>query len=197
MAYEVSNLMIKCSVFVATSLDGFIARPDGSIDWLNAANAIVPPGEDCGYGAFMGTVDTLVMGRHTFEQVLTFGEWPYGSTPVVVMSHHATQLPSNAPQTVTLSREAPTDLVARLSAQGDGHLYIDGGLTVQSFLTERLIDELTITVIPILLGAGKPLFGPLPSDMNLLHVATHVYEFGFAQHKYRVQRDALQRDQTT
>lgn len=179
-------MTIKCSVFIATSLDGFIARPDGSLDWLNAANAVVPPGEDCGYEAFMSTVDTLVMGRHTFEQVLTFGAWPYGSTPVVVMSHHAALLPSNAPQTVTPSREAPTDLVARLSAQGNHHLYIDGGLTVQSFLAEGLIDELTITVIPILLGVGKPLFGPLSSDMNVSHVATRVYEFGFVQHKYRV-----------
>ncbi len=181
-------MTIKCSVFVATSLDGFIARPDGSVDWLNAANAAVPPGEDCGYRAFMATVDTLVMGRNTFEQVLTFGEWPYGSTPVVVLSRRASSLPSNAPHTATSSQDAPTDLVARLSAEGNRHLYVDGGLTVQSFLAEHLIDELTITVIPILLGTGIPLFGPLPSDVNLSHVATRVYEFGFVQHEYRVQR---------
>jgi dihydrofolate reductase len=184
------SVTIKCSVFIATSLDGFIARSDGSIDWLNAANAVVPPGEDCGYKAFMSTVDTLVMGRNTFEQVLTFGEWPYGDTPVVVMSHRASPLPSNAPQTVTSSQETPTDLVARLCAQGKRHLYIDGGITIQSFLSERLINTLTITVIPILLGAGKPLFGSLPSDIPLSHVATRVYGFGFVQHKYRVQSEA-------
>ena len=186
-------MTIKCSVFIATSLDGYIARSDGSIDWLNTANAVVPPGEDCGYKAFMSTVDTLVMGRNTFEQVLTFGEWPYGDTPVVVMSHHASPLPPNSPQTVMSSQEAPTDLVARLRAQGKRHLYIDGGITVyidggitvQSFLLERLVDELTITVVPILLGTGKPLFGPLRSNICLLHVATQVYEFGFVQHKYR------------
>lgn len=183
------SVTIKCSVFIATSLDGFIARSDGSIDWLNAANAVVPPVEDCGYKAFISAVDTIVMGRNTFEQVLTFGEWPYGDTPVVVMSHRASPLPSNAPQTVTSSQEAPTDLVAKLRAQGKRHLYIDGGITIQSFLSERLINELTITVIPILLGTGKPLFGPLPFDISLLHVATRAYEFGFVQHKYLVQSE--------
>jgi dihydrofolate reductase len=178
---------IKCSVFIATSLDGFIARADGSVDWLTAANAAVPPGEDCGYKAFMSTVDTMVMGRNTFEQVLTFGEWSYGSTPVVVMSRRDAPLPANAPNTVTSSREAPKDLVARLSKQGNRHLYIDGGLTIQSFLAASLIDELTITVIPILLGTGKPLFGPLSSDIKLSHVATRAYEFGFVQHVYRVE----------
>jgi len=183
------SVTIKCSVFIATSLDGFIARSDGSIDWLNAANAVVPPVEDCGYKAFISAVDTIVMGRNTFEQVLTFGEWPYGDTPVVVMSHRASPLPSNAPQTDTSSQEAPTDLVAKLRAQGKRHLYIDGGITIQSFLSERLINELTITVIPILLGTGKPLFGPLPFDIPLLYVATRVYEFGFVQHKYLVQSE--------
>lgn len=181
-------MTIKCSVFIATSLDGFIARSDGSIDWLDAANAAVPPDEDCGYGAFMSTIDTLVMGRNTFEQVLTFGEWPYGSMPVVVMSHRAVPLPSEAPQTVTTSRETPTDLVTSLAAQDKHHLYIDGGLTVQSFLAEGLIDELTITVIPILLGTGKPLFGPLSTDVHLSHISTQTYEFGFVQHKYCVKK---------
>jgi len=183
------SVTIKCSLFIATSLDGFIARSDGSIDWLNAANAVVPPVEDCGYKAFISAVDIIVMGRNTFEQVLTFGEWPYGDTPVVVMSHRASPLPSNAPQTVTSSQEAPTDLVEKLRAQGKRHLYIDGGITIQSFLSERLINELTITVIPILLGTGKPLFGPLPFDIPLLHVLTRVYEFGFVQHKYLVQSE--------
>ena len=95
-----------CSVFIATSLDGFIARSDGSIDWLNEANSVVPPGEDCGYKKFMSTVDTLIMGRNTFEQVLTFGEWPYGSTPVVVMSHRGITLPNDIPSSVSVSKES-------------------------------------------------------------------------------------------
>ncbi len=179
---------IKCSVFIATSLDGFIARADGSIDWLNEASAAVPQGEDCGYKGFMSTVDTLVMGRKTFEQVLTFGEWSYGDTPVVVMSHRELSLPSDLPDTVTSSQETPKDLVARLAAEGKRHLYVDGGRTIQSFLAEGLIDDVTITVIPILLGTGIPLFGSLPRDIHLTHEKTRAYEFGFVQHKHSVKR---------
>jgi len=182
--------MTKCSVFIATSLDGFIAREDGSIDWLNEANEKVPAGEDCGYGAFMSNVDTLVMGRKTFEQVLTFGAWFYGATPVVVLSRSPVELPPDLPATVSCSQESPPGLVARLSAEGKKHLYVDGGLTIQSFLEYDLIDELTVTVIPILLGAGKPLFGRLQGDVSLRHVCTHTYEFGFVQSTYSVVRDS-------
>ncbi len=100
----------QCAVFIATSLDGFIAREDGSIDWLNDANQTVPPGEDCGYGEFMADVDVLVMGRNTFEQVLTFTPWPYGSTPVVVMSRKGLELPSAVPLSVSVSSEHPAYL---------------------------------------------------------------------------------------
>jgi dihydrofolate reductase len=106
----------------------------------------------------------------------------------VVLSHR--DLAPNVPRAVTASREKPTDLAARLSAEGKRHIYVDGGITVQSFLSAGLVDGLTITVIPVLLGTGKPLFGPLPSDVHLSHVSTHVYEFGFVQHKYRVRRAA-------
>jgi len=118
---------VKCSVFVAMSLDGFIARRDGSIDWLMQANAVVPPGEDCGYQAFVATVDTLVMGRNTFEQALGFGQWPYGKLPVVVMSRRLSRLPMGSPATVSLTHEAPAELVARLGRSGRRHLYVDGG----------------------------------------------------------------------
>lgn len=176
----------RCSVFVATSLDGFISRSDGRIDWLNGANALVPPGEDCGFAEFFSTVDALVMGRNTFEQVLSFSEWPYSSKPVVVLSHSLRSLPGQVPATVTLSAEPPATLVERLSAEGLGHLYIDGGLTIQSFLVANLVDEMTITVIPVLLGSGKPLFGSLRSDVNLQLLASRAYDFGFVQSKYRV-----------
>ena len=128
------------------------------------------------------------MGRNTFEQVLTIGEWPYGSTPVVVMSRRGITLPNDIPSSVSVSKESPDDLVLRLSAQGAQHFCIDGGLTIQSFLAVRLIHDITITVIPILLGSGKPLFGPLPHDVHLTHEASHVFEFGFVQNKYRVER---------
>ena len=176
----------RASVFVATSLDGFIARLDGSIDWLIQANAAVPRGEDCGYKAFMETVDALVMGRNTFEQVLTFGEWPYGDKKVIVLTRKGVAVPEAIRKTVSTSSEAPASLADRLSSAGLQHLYIDGGQTIQSFLRAGLISELTITVIPILLGEGKPLFGSLRPDVYLSHLSTHAYPFGFVQSKYRV-----------
>lgn len=178
--------MTKCSVYVATSLDGFISRSDGSIDWLDAANALVPAGEDLGYAQFMSSVDALVMGRNTFEQVLKFEAWPYGAKPVVVLSRQMKSLLGDLPDTVSRSREEPGELFKRLAARGWNHLYIDGGLTIQRFLCEGLIDEITITTIPILLGKGKPLFGPLPADVGLELLESKAFEFGFVQSKYRV-----------
>lgn len=176
----------KCSVFIATSLDGFIARENGNIDWLTEANLLVPPGEDCGYGDFMANVDAVVMGRNTFEQVLSFGAWPYGSTPVVVLSQRGVALPAEIPPCVSVSSEMPGRLVARLTAQGAKKIYVDGGLTIQHFLAAGLIDDITITVIPVLLGAGKPLFGALPADIQLKHENTRSFDFGFVQSRYRV-----------
>jgi dihydrofolate reductase len=179
-------LTTKTSVFIATSLDGFIARPDGNIDWLNQANAAIPDGEDCGYEAFMATVDAIVMGRNTFEQVLTFDEWPYGEMKVVVLSRKGVLVPDALRKTVSASMEAPELLVERLSSEGAKHLYVDGGQTIQSFLSTGLINELTITVIPILLGQGRSLFGALKSDVILKHMSTNAYAFGFVQSKYIV-----------
>lgn len=178
--------MTKCAVFIATSLDGFISRPDGSIDWLMKANERMPAAEDCGYSQFMSDIDAIIMGRNTFEQVLTFGEWQYKTTPLVVLSRRLKVLPENAPPSVSLSADNPKDLVKHLSVKGLNRLYVDGGLTIQSFLTAGLINEITVTVIPVLLGSGKPLFGSLPSDIHLEHVETKTYDIGFVQSKYRV-----------
>jgi dihydrofolate reductase len=181
----------KASVFVATSLDGFIARPDGSIDWLNQANTVVPKGEDCGYKSYIETVDVIVMGRNTFEQVLTFSEWSYGDKQVVVLSRTGIAIPDSLRKTVSASTEAPELLVERLSAEGAQHLYIDGGQTIQSFLRAGLINELIITVIPILLGTGKPLFGTLKADTVLRHISTTAYAFGFVQSRYSIVKEVL------
>lgn len=177
----------RCSVFIATSLDGFISRPDGSIDWLNEANATVPPGEDCGYGAFFSSVDALVMGRHTFEQVLHFDPWPYANKSVIVLTTRSLTLPEHLQSTVSISSEAPRTLVERLGREGKQHLYIDGGKTIQAFLAEGLIDQLTITVIPILLGAGRPLFGETGRTQKLHLVEAKAFEFGFLQSTYLIQ----------
>lgn len=182
-------MIASCSVFIATSLDGFIARSDGSIDWLHEAEKFVTPGEDCGYSKFMADVDALVMGRNTFEQVHSFDTWPYGSTPVIVLSHRGITLPDNLPPSVSVSNETPTALVVRLSDQGAKKIYVDGGLTIQSFLVAGLINKIIVTVIPILLGAGKRLFGPLSADVRLEHEGTIAFEFGFVQSQYRVVHD--------
>ena len=180
-------MCIKVSVYIATSLDGFIARNDGGLDWLNEANATVPDGEDCGFHAFMDSVDALIMGRKTYEQVLSFGEWPYGRTPVVVLSRNPISFPPNVPEPVTHSSEPPHDLLERLSGKGVEHVYVDGGMTIQGFLAEGLIDEITVTVIPVLLGDGIPLFGPIVQDISLTHVRTTAFDFGFVQTTYSVQ----------
>lgn len=175
-----------CSVFIATSLDGFIARPDGRIDWLEAANRYVPAGEDCGYGAFIATVDTLVMGRNTYQQVLSFAAWPYGDLPVVVLSRRAITLPPDPAARVEVSQEEPAALVGRLGRAGARHLYIDGGVTIRRFLAAGLIDRMTITRIPLLLGEGRPLFGPPAGELALQLEASRDYPFGFVQQRYRV-----------
>ena len=180
----------KISVFIATSLDGYIARTDGNLDWLDAAQTTVPAGEDCGYRALMQTVDALVMGRKTYEKVLSFGAWPYGKTKVIMLSSNPILFPAAIPDSVSQSSEEPHALCDRLSQDGVDHIYIDGGNTIQRFLSAGLVDELTITVIPILLGAGIPLFGALEKDIKLSCINTKQYDFGFVQLKYRVKKDA-------
>ncbi len=181
---------IKASVFIATSLDGYIARKDGSLDWLDRANATTPKGEDYGYQEFVDSVDVLVMGRNTHEKVLTFNEWPYGEKQVIVLSSRTVNIPAGLAKTVSFSSETPGDLMKRLSSQGATHLYIDGGVTIQRFFAAGLIDELTITLIPVLLGEGRPLFGPIEKDIHLDHITTRAYDNGFVQVKYRVIKDA-------
>ncbi|MCA9061504.1 MAG: dihydrofolate reductase [Planctomycetaceae bacterium] len=178
----------KVSVFIATSLDGYIARTNGDIDWLDAANATVPNGEDCGYGALMQSVDALVMGRNSYEKVRSFGFWPYGDTPVVVMSSKPIAFPDDLPNTLQQSSESPQELCKRLSGDGVGHIYVDGGNTIQRFLAAGLVHEITITVIPVILGHGIPLFGPTTSDVPLTLVGVRTYEFGFVQLKYTVRQ---------
>jgi dihydrofolate reductase len=183
-------MSMKVSAYFAASLDGYIARRNGSIDWLNEASASIPKGEDCGYKAFMDSVDVLVMGRKTFEQVLTFGDWSYGEKPVVILSSKPISIPSSLPSSVSNSSEAPRSLCARLANEGNGHLYVDGGATIQGFLAEDLVDEIVVTVVPIVLGSGISPFGELEQDLKLVQLGVKVYDFGFVQTTYSVQRKA-------
>lgn len=179
---------IACSVFIATSLDGFISRSDGSIDWLEKANRLVPKGEDCGYKAFFDAIDVLVMGRNTFELAAKFPAWPYEAKPVVVMSRGPVAIPEPLRATVSATTDAPRVVAQRLAAQGAKRVYVDGGVTIQRFLSDGLIDDLTITRVPVLIGEGLPLFGSRfgVRDVELEHVSTKSWDFGFVQSVYRV-----------
>ena len=171
---------MKASVFIGTSLDGFIASSNGDLDFL-------PPGggEPHGYHEFMATVDALVIGRKTFETVLSFDTWPYGEKPVFVLSTRAlASLPAGA--VVERMSGAPADIVSHLDARGIGHIYVDGGVTIQRFLRAGLIQRLTITRVPVLIGAGIPLFGALEHDIVVRHVATRQYASGLVQSEYVV-----------
>ncbi|WP_341908779.1 dihydrofolate reductase family protein [Polaromonas sp. YR568] len=182
-------MTIAASVYIATSLDGFIAREDGAIDWLMEGNGTVPASEDCGYAQFMSTVDVLIMGRNTYDQVATFEPWPYEGKRVVVLTSRPVQFLQGSGIQLEASTEAPHALLHRLGTGGCKHAYVDGGQVIQSFLSEGLIDELTVTTIPVLLGAGRRLFGELPGDMKLRLVSSKAYDFGFVQTTYRAQRD--------
>ncbi len=179
---------MKASVYIATSLDGFIAREDGSLDWLPGSDGSSADGdgEDFGYNAFMESIDVLVMGRNTYETVLSFGQWPYGNKRVVVLSRTLTEVSPDLPDTVAISSLSPAELMKELEKTGAKHLYIDGGKTIQSFLNAGLIQEILITRIPVLIGSGIPLFGPLSNDIRLQHVETNSFANGFVMSKYRV-----------
>ena len=169
--------------YIATSLDGFIARPDGGLDWLPQP---VEGGEDYGYGRFFEGVDAMVMGRNTFETVLSFGRWPYADKRLWVLTSRDLELPVFVPQTVTCWSGALNPLAAELTAQRVRKVYVDGGRTIQSFLQAGLLDEITITTIPVLIGQGIPLFGPLEADIRLELLESRAFESGLVQNRYTV-----------
>ena len=169
------------SVFVGTSLDGFIARPNGSFDFLPADG-----GEPHGYDEFIASVDAIVMGRNTFETVLSLGAWPYGDKRVVVLSSKSVDLSAARGGIVEQMAGPPEQIVAQLAASGARHIYVDGGITIQQFLRAGLIQRLTITRVPVLIGEGIPLFGTLPHDIRLRHIATRHYPSGLVSSEYHI-----------
>lgn len=172
------------SVFVGISLDGFIARPDGSFDFLPSDGG----GEAGGFDQFIAGIDALVMGRNTFDTVVGMAEWPYRKKHVVVLSHRPVDLSLAPPGLAETMAGEPADIVARLAARGLRNLYVDGGLTIQSFLRAGLVDRLVVTQVPVLIGQGRPLFGPLPRDVKLRHVSTKTIPGGMVQSEYAVVR---------
>ena len=163
-----------------------LRRDDGDIAWLHS---IPTEGEDHGYHDFMASVDGLIMGRETFRKVLEFETWPY-SKPVVVMSRSLRQedVPSRLSDGVQVSDQSPDVLMQSLSLQGWKRAYVDGGQVIQSFMTAGLIEDLIIARIPILLGRGRPLFGPLSRHVRLDHVKTTAFPSGLVQSTYRVRK---------
>jgi dihydrofolate reductase len=172
---------MKASVFVGTSVDGFIARHNGDFDFLPEGG-----GEPHGYTEFIATIDVLVIGRNTFDKVLTFDTWPYQDMRVVVLSNRPIDPSAIPEQHVERMCGPPSEIVNQLRAGGARHAYIDGGYTVQQFLRAGLIQRLIITRVPVLVGQGIPLFGSLPQDVKLRHVATHSYASGLVKSEYEV-----------
>jgi dihydrofolate reductase len=171
---------LKASVFVGTSLDGFIARANGSFDFLPSGG-----GEPHGYDEFMATVDALVVGRKTYETVLALGAWPYGSKPTFVLSTRSLA-PAPVGAMVERMSGSPVEVVSQLVKRGIRHAYVDGGVTIQRFLEAGLIQRLTITRVPVLIGTGIPLFGAIARDITLRHIATQQYASGLVKSEYEI-----------
>jgi len=173
---------MRCVVYLGASLDGFIARADGSVDFLD----VVEPEGDLGFADFMAGVDALLMGRNTYDHVVDSGyDWAYGETPVYVWTSRPLD---PLVDTVEAVSGEVADVVEELERRGVGTLYVDGGHVVQTFLRSGLADELTITTVPVLIGDGISLYGPLDHDVFLTHVGTTSWPSGFVQSRYRVNR---------
>lgn len=174
---------MKTTVYIATSLDGFIARKNGGIDWLfNIEN---PTNDDYGYSEFISGIDAIVMGRNTFEVVRTFNQWPYEKI-VFVLSTSLKKIPDDLKDKASLLSMEPKQVLSHLSDLGYSNLYIDGGKTIQRFLRDNLIDEIIVTKVPVLLGDGIPLFGFLDKDVALKHIDTIVYPNGLVKSHYQI-----------
>ncbi|WP_337015085.1 dihydrofolate reductase family protein [Leclercia sp. AS011] len=176
--------MITTHVFIAVSLDGYIARQDGDNGWLLQRD---DPSEDHGYTAFIADKEWIVMGRGSYEKVLTFEEWPY-DRPVLVLSRQLadTPVPEALKGKVQFSRNTPKEVLNDLAAQNVQRVYIDGGQVIQSFLREGLVADMVITTVPVLLGSGKPLFGSLPQDIDLRLLSSRSFPSGLVQSHYRL-----------
>lgn len=173
---------MPCSVFVGISVDGFMARTDGAVDFLPESP------EPHGEAEFFASVDAVVIGRKTYEWVVSYGQWPYGKMRIVVLSTQPLDFSPFPNARVEQMEGEPANIVARLAATGAGHLYIDGGVTIQRFLGAGLIDRLIVTRVPVLIGEGIPLFGALLHDVRLRHVRTQSYPSGLVQSEYEILR---------
>lgn len=186
---------MKCSVYIATSIDGFIARENGDLDWLdNAGIADAEMGEDAdmGFHEFINSVDCIVMGRKTMEIIsdmnLTSEQWPYGNLRIIVLSKKMKQPPKNMKNKVEIYSGSIQELVIKLEKEGHCKAYIDGGKTIQSFLNLKLITDITLTRAPIILGSGIPLFGDITTlDIRLEKVSVQAFPNNFIQEYFSLE----------
>jgi dihydrofolate reductase len=173
---------MKLSVFCGVSVDGFLARPGDGLDFLSAGEQ-----EPHGFSEFLASVDVVVIGRRTFEVVTGLGHLElYGNKAMVVLSRRTVDVsPAKGAAVEQMSGE-PGAIVKQLESRGLRHAYVDGGITVQRFLAAGCIDRMTITRVPVLIGGGIPLFGPVPHDIKLRHIATRSLGGGLVQSEYEI-----------
>lgn len=184
---------MKCSVFIATSVDGFIAKNDGSVDWLHSAgNSKADMGDraDMGFNDYVSSVDCIIMGRKCMQAIsnmnLSSEQWPYGDTRIIVLSNTLKEAPDNMKGKIELYSGDLNHLIDQLDSEGFKHVYVDGGTTIQGFLRLKQINEITITKAPILLGNGIPLFGKLENEIKLIQAEVIGFPNDFVQVKYKV-----------
>ncbi|WP_330110548.1 dihydrofolate reductase family protein [Methylophaga thalassica] len=185
---------MKCSVFIATSADGYIASSDDGVDWLESSGKTdVDLGEqsDMGFNSYIASVDCMIMGRGCMEKLASFNltpdQWPYGDIRIIALSSSIKTVPDNLKGRLELYSGDISRLILTLEEEGFRHAYIDGGVTITHFLNEKLINEMTITQVPILLGSGKPLFGFIDHQIKLKNAQIKAFANDFVQVKYEVE----------
>ncbi|MCI0563991.1 MAG: dihydrofolate reductase family protein [Nitrososphaera sp.] len=172
--------MVNIILYIATSLDGYIARKDGSIDWLSMVET---NDTDYGYADFYRSVDALVMGRRTYEQALGFGEWPYPGKPSYVFTRQRLTSKRND---VFFTSAKPDTVIREMETQGFKRIWLVGGAELTAaFLKFRLVDEYIISIIPIILGEGIPMFLPPIPEERLKLIQSQQYPTGLVQLRYR------------
>lgn len=176
---RMAALPLEACIFVGLSVDGFIARPDDDLSWLTSRGEAAG---DAGFTPFMESIDALLMGRRTYEAIADLTEWPYLGRPVHVLSR---TLDADADPRIRVHPNF-NDALQALTDAGYKRVYVDGGQTVRLFLSAGLITEMTLSHVPVLIGQGAALFGPLPADISLEHVRTDVLNGGMVQTKYLV-----------
>lgn len=174
-----NNSRPKISVYIATSIDGYIARQDGSLDWLDRVGGF---DEDYGFQKLIDSIDGVILGRNTYEIAASVPDWPYKGKRIVILS--------NSLQTVReeseLFRGDLTQLVTQLHSDGIKHIWIDGGVTISQFLNLQIVDYMTLSVIPVILGSGMPLFNVIGKEISCCLISSQAYPSGLVQLRYNL-----------